>query len=104
MIACFFLTDLTHSDHLLNQGMIPGDLLYSVTDHIQTAVANIGNIGILIYNSSYHHSGSHTPEVRILLCTVSDFRIGSFNGMTNDLYRIVIRIFTDFIHKDPNCM
>ena len=104
MITCFLLTDLTHSDHLLNQRMIFGNLSDFITDHIQAAVANIGNIGILIYNSRYHHSGSHAPEICIFLRTVSDLRIGSFNGMTNDLHRIVIRVFTDFIHKDPYCM
>ena len=81
-----------------------GDLVDSVLDHVQTAVTYIGYIGILIYNSRHYHSGSHAPEVFVFLCTVSDLRVCSFNGMTNDLHRIVIRIFTDFIHKDPYCM
>ena len=81
-----------------------GDLVDSVLDHVQTAVTYIGHIGILIYNSRHYHSGSHAPEVLVFLRTVSDLRICSFYRMTNNLHRIVIRIFTDFIHKDPYCM
>ncbi len=101
MIFRLLRPHFTEPDHLLHQGVVPGNLSNPLlTDHIQTAVADICRIQALIRNHSRHNRGTHSHLITIRTGGLRQKSVCKKHGLPEYSHRLpLFRLPDMFCHR-----